>query len=325
MTAIKYNHRSFRSLGTQIDLWIGGVPDARGQAALIQAERFVLGFDDALSRFKPESELSRLNRDPRETVEISPLMARLLEASLWAAESSDGLIDPTVAKALRRAGYSESREGSAPASLAAAIAARPRIRPAHSNPDSRWREIELDRSAMTVTRPRGVELDSGGCGKGLAADMLDEHWKVQFGDRARWVIDLGGDIRVGGNGPAIEVAIEPPVGDLLVQQSSLAVKIERGAIATSGLGQRIWRNADGNFAHHLLDPSSGKPVWSGVAGVTQLAPTALIAETIAKNALLAGPEVARNLCAIYGGVVYDFDGGFEAFGDCKQSTGKIAA
>lgn len=322
MTAIEYSHRSFRSLGTQIDLWIGGVPEGRARAALDQAERFVLDFDDRLSRFKSDSELSRLNSDQSETVAISPLMLRLLDASLWAAEASGGLIDPTTTKSLRRAGYTRSRDGAEAASLAQALAAMPRARAAQANPDSRWREIAVDRSAMTVTRPRGIELDSGGCGKGLAVDMLDERWKLEFGSSARWVIDCGGDIRVGGSGPAIEVGISPPVGDLLDDRDSvsLSVKVDAGAVATSGLGQRIWRNPDGSFAHHLIDPASGRPAWSGVAGVTQLAPTALVAETIAKMALLSGPRVARELCAAYGGVIYEFDGTVTTYGDCVPSS-----
>lgn len=322
MNATLYSHRSFRSLGTQIDLWIGGVPDGRAHAALADAEKFVLDFDDQLSRFKRDSELSRLNSDQRETVEISPLMLRLLDASLWAAESSGGLIDPTIAKSLRRAGYTRSRDGAEPASLAEALATQSRTRAAHPNPDSRWREISIDRAAMTVTRPRGIELDSGGCGKGLAADMIDERWRLQLGGAARWVIDCGGDVRIGGSGPAIDVGIEPPVGDLIEQRDTvpMSVKVSSGAVATSGLGQRIWRNPDGSFSHHLIDPGSGRPAWTGVAGVTQLAPTALVAETMAKMALLSGPSVARELCAAYGGVVYEFDGSISTFGDCKPAA-----
>lgn len=322
MTAIKYSHRSFRSLGTQIDLWIGGVPERRALSALADAEEFVLDFDDRLSRFKRDSELSRLNRDQRETVEISPLMLRLLDASLWAAEASGGLVDPTIAKSLRRAGYTRSRDGAEPASLAQALAAQPRTRVAQPNPDSRWREISLDRSAMTVSRPFGIELDSGGCGKGLAADMIDERWRLQLGSAARWVIDCGGDVRIGGTGPAIDVGIEPPVGDLIAERTAapLSVRVNEGAVATSGLGQRIWRNPDGSFAHHLIDPASGRPAWTGVAGITQLAPTALIAETMAKMALLSGPGVARELCSAYGGVVYEFDGSISTFGDCDPSV-----
>ena len=64
---------------------------------------------------------------------------------------------------------------------------------------------------------------------------------------------------------------------------------------------RIWRNPDGRFAHHLIDPATGESAWTGLAGVTALAPTALEAETLSKAALLSGPEGARTVLAAYGG------------------------
>ena len=67
------------------------------------------------------------------------------------------------------------------------------------------------------------------------------------------------------------------------------LRLATGAVATSGLNVRLWRRADGTPAHHLLDPATGDPAWTGVVGATALAPTALEAETLAKAALLSGP------------------------------------
>ncbi len=94
-------------------------------------------------------------------------------------------------------------------------------------------------------------------------------------------------------------------------------------MATSGLNVRIWKRADGTFAHHLLDPSSGEPVWSGLIGATALAPSALEAETLSKLALLSGPEGARHALTEHGGLVVHDDGDVELIGPV-DARGNIA-
>ena len=74
------------------------------------------------------------------------------------------------------------------------------------------------------------------------------------------------------------------------------------------------RRADGRTAHHLLDPATGEPAWTGLLAVTALAPTTLEAETLAKIALLSGPAGARRLLARGGGVAIHADGGVETIG-----------
>jgi thiamine biosynthesis lipoprotein len=77
---------------------------------------------------------------------------------------------------------------------------------------------------------------------------------------------------------------------------------------------RIWRRPDGGFAHHLLDPSTGEPAWTGLIGVTALGGSALEAETLSKLALLSGPDAARRVLAEYGGVIVHDSGEVEAVG-----------
>ena len=89
------------------------------------------------------------------------------------------------------------------------------------------------------------------------------------------------------------------------------IEIADGAIATSGIGRRIWQQKNGGFAHHLIDPASGKSAWTGLAGVTQIAPTTLVAETMAKTAVLSGPEIGRRIVANNGGVLFHLDGSVE--------------
>jgi FAD:protein FMN transferase len=92
------------------------------------------------------------------------------------------------------------------------------------------------------------------------------------------------------------------------------VALARGGVATSGLNVRIWRNRDGSFAHHLLDPSTGSPAWTGLIGATALGESALEAETLSKMALLLGPVGARDVLSERGGVIVHDDGSVEAVG-----------
>ena len=152
-------------------------------------------------------------------------------------------------------------------------------------------------------------IDTGGTGKGLCADAV----ALRLGRYTRFVIDCGGDIAIGGVGAQLrpyEVAVEHP----LTGRSIGSIKVARGGIATSGLNVRIWRRMDGTYAHHLLDPSTGSPVWSGLIGATALGATALEAETLSKMALLLGPDGARGVLAERGGVVVYDNGDVEAIG-----------
>jgi thiamine biosynthesis lipoprotein len=292
-------------MGTSINLRINGAPAGRTQRLLASGRQFIEDFDAALSRFSPNSELSQVNSNPGESIEISPLMSRLVEAALWSAQASRGLVDPTLAPALIKAGYGESRVGKQSADLRPALEDAPTRRAAGPDAQRRWREIELDRSNRILRRPAGLTIDSGGTGKGLAADLLTSKWGLTLGENADFFVDCGGDIRFGPRGNrAGHVNVEDPFRDRL-----LPLTAPGGAVATTSIRNRIWRNGDGAPAHHLIDPASGLPAWTGVVAVTALAPTAVIAETFAKVAFLRGPDGARDVLASGDGGLIVHDNG----------------
>ncbi|HWA55420.1 MAG TPA: FAD:protein FMN transferase [Solirubrobacterales bacterium] len=302
---------SFDAMGSHVRLLIGepGPGMAPAAAAAEQARRFVVEFDAALSRFKPESELCALNADPRRDVPASELLRTAVKAGLRAAAQSGGLVDPTLVGEIESAGYVASRAGVPGEPLAVALAGAPPRRPARPNPASRWHEIAVDDEAGTISRPPGVRFDSGGTGKGLAADLI----AASLRGYSRFVVDCGGDIRIGGANALAwpyEVFVEHPLSG----ERAFVLKLGTGAVATSGLNVRIWRDADGRFAHHLLDPASGEPAWTGLIGVTALGDTAVEAETFAKAALLSGPEGARAVLAERGGLVVHDGGRVESVG-----------
>jgi thiamine biosynthesis lipoprotein len=302
---------TFDAMGSHVRLLIGepGPGMAPASTAAAQARRFVQEFDATLSRFKPESELCTLNADPRERVPASELLRTAFRAGLAAAEQSEGLVDPTLVGEIESAGYVASRAGVPGEPLAAALAEAPPRRPARANPASRWRQIEVDDDAGTIARPAGVRFDTGGTGKGLAADLIANRLRGY----SRFVVDCGGDIRIGGSGALLwpyEVFVEHPLSG----ERAYVLKLGSGAVATSGLNVRIWRGGDGSYAHHLLDPASGRPAWTGLIGVTALGDTAVEAETFSKAALLSGPEGARAVLAERGGLIVHDSGRVETIG-----------
>jgi thiamine biosynthesis lipoprotein len=303
------HERRFELFGSQIRLLIGkpvraGLPAPA--AAAIQIEGLMRAMQRCLSRFDPRSELCALNADPAESPPVSSMLATAVEAALWAAQRSDGLVDPVIVDELERAGYEASKVGEPPAPITLALASAPPRRPAHPREDAAWRRISVDRSRGEVRRPPGTRIDSGGAGKGLAADLAT----ARLGDYATHVVDAGGDLRIGGEQPlAREVRIEHPLREELAHSFFL----EEGAVATSGIKTRLWRT-DTGFAHHLLDPSTGRPAWTGVVQASALGNTALEAETLAKMAFLGGPGEAESILGELGGLVVLDDGSVRLFG-----------
>jgi thiamine biosynthesis lipoprotein len=316
---------SFHAMGSDVRLLIGRPLDPRALPPLDAADRerdFILSFGRRLSRFLPDSELSALNHDPHVQVASSPLMRAAVTAGLWAAARSGGLVDPTLVQALERSGYSGSLDGSVSASLREALAVAPRRRPARCNPTATWRKVSVEANGA-ISRPPGVMIDTGGTGKGLCADAV----AYRLGAHTRFVVDCGGDIAVGGVGAQLEpyqIAVEHP----LTSESVGTLRVARGGVATSGLNVRIWRHPDGSFGHHLLDPSTGTPAWTGLVGATAIGDSALEAETLSKMALLLGPAGAREVLADRGGIVVHDDGDVETIGQIDgrlRGTAPVAA
>jgi len=302
---------TFDAMGSHVRLLIGepGPGMAPAAAAAEQGRRFVEDFDAALSRFKPESELSHLNADPRERIPTSELMRRAVEAGLFAAERSEGLVDPTLVGEIEEAGYVASRAGMAGLPLAEALADAPARQPARPRPEQRWRGFRVDDEAGEVVRPPGLRFDTGGTGKGLAADMLAANLRGY----SRFIVDCGGDICIGGADALVhpyEVFLEHPISG----GRAHVLRLGSGGVATSGINVRIWRDECGRYAHHLLDPATGEPAWTGLVGATALGDSALEAETLSKAALLSGPERGREILAERGGLLIHDSGRVEMVG-----------
>jgi thiamine biosynthesis lipoprotein len=200
--------------------------------------------------------------------------------------------------AIEGLGYRTERfHGSLALPLALALA--PPRQPARPHPDRRWSAIEVDLDTSTVTRPPGVRLDGGGIVKGLLADVVGEMLREYH----CFVVDCEGDVRIGGSaGQPRRVSVLAPLSQRVLHEFELA----DGALATTDITKRSWMERL-KPAHHLIDPATGLPAYTGIVQATALAPTALEAESLAKAALLSGPQDAVGWLR-HGGLIVLDDG-----------------
>ena len=264
--------RRFRAMGSDCHVVVVAGAAAAAREAAGEAERLVGDLDARWSRFRDDSEVSRLNAARRAVVspETFDVVARAVAA--WSA--TGGRFDPTVEPAMAALGYDRSYElvgsdvvPSRPAAPAPGCAA-----------------IRLDAARSSVRLPRGTRLDLGGIGKGRAADVVAERL-----DADGVCVNVGGDLRVRGvapDGGEWLVAVESPDGG-----TDAHLALTDGAVATSSPGAKTWR-AGGRPAHHVVDPRTGLSATTDVASATVVAGEAWWAEVLATMALLAGSRRA---------------------------------
>ncbi len=288
---------TFPCFGSHCGVWATG-DGVRGSAAdaVALAERSLRSWHRRFTRFEPTSELSALNADTRAAVPAAPLMLRLAQAVRDAAQRSGGLVDATLLGEIEASGY--RADLGRPLPLAVALRLAPPRRPAGPDPASRWHEISVDADAGVVHRPPGVRIDSGGIAKGMFADVL----AALLALHATFAVDCAGDVRVGGaDGTPRPVQVTSPFDGGVLHEWSLA----DAGVATSGIGRRSWLDECGRVAHHLLDPATGRPAYTGIVQATAIAPTATEAEERSKLALLRGPAHAAAALPDGGLLVYD--------------------
>jgi thiamine biosynthesis lipoprotein len=292
--------RRFDCFGGSVSVSVLGPDSMEPEKAAVAAEEKLLAAHRQLSRFLPASELGRLNRDPRARVPADPLLLRLANAAREAGELTGGLVDATLLSEIEGAGYRESMRGRPSAGRAVEPEA---VTPAGPSPARAWAKLTVDWQAGAIERPPGVEIDSGGIAKGLLADDV----AATLAGFPAYAVDCCGDARIGGTaGRRRSIRVEEPFGG----EPICSLEVGDGGVATSGITRRSWQGAGGVPAHHLLDPATGKPAFTGVVQATALAPSAFLADIHAKWALLSGPELAPSRLP-YGGVLVLADGGVE--------------
>ncbi|HWI71223.1 MAG TPA: FAD:protein FMN transferase, partial [Baekduia sp.] len=257
----------------------GAEPSPRLRRAADDARALLADLERRWTRFTPDSDLSRLTGDPRTEIPAHADVRALIRAGAWAGRVSGGLVDMTLGTQIAQAGYDGHWAGE-PAPLSLALAAAPPRAAASPDPAAHWQALRADRRAGTIRQPPGVVLDSGGIGKGLAADLVAARLVG-----LRFIVDVGGDLALGHGGAGThEVVVDHPLTGAPAHRFHLG----GGGVATSGIHRRLWLDRHGDPAHHLLDPSTGRPAWTGLLAVTAVGRSAVEAEVLAKAALLRG-------------------------------------
>jgi thiamine biosynthesis lipoprotein len=246
---------SFPALGTTATLLVtapGALAPAR---AVLDTE--LAAIDAACSRFRADSELSRVNAAAGTTVRVGRLFAEALDVALHAAAATDGVVDPTVGASLVALGYDRTFTALRPQDLGPS----PPTRPA-----ANWRTISWDPTGRLLRTAPGTVLDLGATAKALAADRAAQRAAQQLGCGV--LVNLGGDLRAVGQAPSggwrIAVADDHASGG---HAGGPTVSVTGGGVATSGITVRTWRRG-GDVLHHIVDPVTGScaaPVWRTVS------------------------------------------------------------
>jgi thiamine biosynthesis lipoprotein len=260
---------TFRALGTTVV--VATTDPAREPLARAAVERELDAIDRACSRFRDDSELSQLSRARGRTVAVSELLVTALRVALDAARQTGGLVDPTVGRALRTAGYDSTFR---------VVAARdPDVFRARFSLVPGWRTIDLDEDACTVRVPDGVELDLGATAKALACDRAAA---AAAGVAGGALVSIGGDIAVSGTTPdggwPVRVTDDHAAP---VDAPGQTVALESGGLATSSTTVRRWRSGVVEL-HHLVDPRTGRPAdspWRTVSVAARTCVDANVAST----------------------------------------------
>lgn len=273
---------SFRAMNTDVTVVIVAADDQvpRAEERLSAVETLFATTEATLSRFRPESELSRLNQAAGQPRLASPILFQVVATALDVAEATRGWFDPTIYDALVAAGYDRSFEQLS--SREETITRRPRSKTRRA---FSWRDVRIDRETKSISMPAECHLDLGGIGKGWTVDQAVELLR----DYESFAVVAGGDLYAAGtaaNGAPWTVGIENP---LLLDQNILVLAIRDRAVATSSIARRRWQH-DGHVQHHLINPHTGRPVNNGVLAVSVIAETVARAEVLAKVALLLGPR-----------------------------------
>ena len=265
-----------RALGGSVRVIVTRPADLGKAKAAV--DKVVRAIDLAASRFREDSELSRLNAQPEQEVVVSPLLAKAIAAALRGATLSGGAVDPTIGSALRLAGY-DADFASVPAEGAELKLTATTV--------PGWQAVQFREASRTVRIPAGVELDLGATAKALASDLAAAAAFEACGGGGV-LVSLGGDIAVAGGAPAEGWLIQASEDSgAAINEGEETISIETGGIATSSTTVRRWMRG-GAVLHHIIDPATGLPAESCWRTASIIAATCVDANIASTAAIVMG-------------------------------------
>jgi thiamine biosynthesis lipoprotein len=274
----------FRALGTGCVVLVTDPTQLRAATGEVEAE--LADVDLACSRFRPDSELERVNANAGTAVNVSPLLVDAVLVARRAAEQTDGDVDPTVGEAMRVLGY--DRDFAALPKDGEAVATLVRV--------PGWQLVDVDERRGTVRVPTGVRLDLGATAKALAADRAATRAAAVAGCGV--LVSLGGDLAVAGPSPGRGWPVRVTDSHASAPDADgQTVLVESGGLATSSTTVRRWARG-GQELHHVVDPRTGRPadeVWRTVSVAAASCVDANIASTAAIIRGAAAPAWLESL------------------------------
>ena len=270
------NRVSFRAMGCEMVAILEQKTEAV-PVILKDVPEWFENWEQSLSRFRHNSELSLLNRTFDQPIPVSNAFWNVFQTALWADKLTEGLVTPTVLDAMLEAGYDQSFEQLSQRQNYSMLKTQVEIHPLST--------VVADEETQTINLPQGVHLDFGGVAKGWSAHQAMERLQ----EHGPCVMNAGGDIAISGpqaDGTPWPIGVSNPFetgADLEV------LHLKRCGIASSGKDRRHW-NRNGLFSHHIIDPQTGQPAETDLLRMTVVAPTVMEAEAAAKAAFILGRE-----------------------------------
>jgi len=281
-----WHSRDEAIMGTAIRVELWHEDKAAAEAAMEAVMQEMHRIDRVMSVFKPDSEISAINRDAAKApMRVSQEMFDLIGRAIEFSEMSGGAFDITFSSV----GYLyDYRKAVKPSDTEIAKAL----------PGINYRHLKLDREKRTIHFVRaGVRIDLGGIAKGYAVDNCIALLKARGVREA--LVSAGGDSRVLGDrhGRPWMIGIRDPRN----REGNVAViPLADAAISTSGDYERYFE-ADGVRYHHIINPKTGKSA-SGVRSVTVIGPDSLTNEGLTKSIFIMGPERGLKLIESMSGI-----------------------
>jgi FAD:protein FMN transferase len=262
---------------------------AEGEAERIEnafrtAQRYIDDSEERFSRFRVQSELSQLNRSQGQWFTASPELFALVKLARSYYDLTGGLFDPTILADLKRAGYDQSMELIREHGVNQEEPVQRRIK-------ANFREVQLDDELGTIHLPPGMEIDLGGIAKGW---IVERAARLLARNVQTCAVSAGGDLFLLGLPEGMdhwEIGLEDPRDP---QQTLTILRVGPGAVATSSVVKRSWRQGE-KLRHHLIDPRTGEPADTDWLSVTVIAQHATDAEVYAKALLIGGPTLAQEM------------------------------
>ncbi|MDH5607085.1 MAG: FAD:protein FMN transferase [Anaerolineae bacterium] len=262
-------------MGCEIEAFLD-LDDAAADQVLDQVPGWFYRWEKIFSRFLPDSELSRVNRNAGSRTEVSMIFEEVLRQAVKAYQTSGGLVSPAMLPALMAAGYTESFD------LLDGDQSSPSVdETAVFDPG----DIEFDPADGKIFIPKGMQLDFGGIAKGWAAHQAMR----QLSEYGPALVNAGGDIAVGSplnDGSPWDIHIADPYNEGTDLET---FGIAALGVATSGANRRRWQQ-NGKWRHHIIDPRTNLPAESDIVTATVLGPTVVDAEMAAKTVLILGSQ-----------------------------------